>query len=180
MNRTDAAILVLRAAALYAFFQAFGYLPMYAAILLSTSWRAASQSADFLLYFFLPASWLALGAFLFVRSRNLAALLLPPPDLAADDAPPVHPVGLASAAFAVIGLAVVLYALPHLLKAGFSVALIGPLHDRELRFDAVKPEMLGLGAQVVLGFLLFLKARAFATVWWRKQAPPAPKAPPEV
>lgn len=172
MNRLDAAILVLRASALYAIFQAFEYLPIYAWITLSphepsliTSW---SQNFPFYL---IPISWLALGVFLFVTSRRMAAMLLLPADVGADDAPPVHPVAIASAAFAVIGVAAVIYALPRLLETGVRVILIGPLHERELQFGVAQPKLLGFGAQVVLGFLLFLKSRAFATVWWRKQAP---------
>jgi hypothetical protein len=31
------------------------------------------------------------------------------------------------------------------------------------------PSIVGSAAQFVLGFFLFVKARTFATAWWRKQ-----------
>jgi hypothetical protein len=170
MNRLDAAILIIRASALYAFFQAFGYLPIYAWIVVSPHQAPGiSPWSENSLFYVVPLSWFALGVFLFVRSRKMAALLLLPRDLPAEDAPPVHPIATASAAFAIIGVAAVVYALPRLLETGVRVVLIGPLHERELQFSAAQPKLLGLGAQVVLGFLLFLKSRAFATMWWRKQ-----------
>lgn len=85
----------------------------------------------------------------------------------------MHPDAIASAAFAVIGVAAVIYALPRLLETGVRVVLIGGRHEREVQFSVAQPKLLGFGAQVVLGFLLFVKSRAFATMWWRKQAPVA-------
>jgi hypothetical protein len=170
MNRLDAAILIIRASALYAFFQAFGYLPIYAWIVVSPHQAPGiSPWSENFLFYVVPLSWFALGVFLFVRSRKMAALLLLPRDLPEENAPPVHPIATASAAFAIIGVAAILYALPRLLQSAISVVLIGPRHERELRFGVEQPKLIGLGAQVVLGFLLFLKSRAFATMWWRKQ-----------
>lgn len=177
MNRLDAAILIIRAFALYAFFHGFEYVPISALMATSRSFQAAKGATfDLFPLVITPVYWFALGAFLFLRSRKLAVMFLLPPDSPADDASPIHPVGPASAAFAVIGVAAVIYALPRLLETSFTVVLIGPLHERELQFGVAQPKLLAHGAQLVLGFLLFFKSRAFATLWWRKQAIATPQA----
>ena len=43
--------------------------------------------------------------------------------------------------------------------------------DRVQRFSMEAPHVIAASVQLVLGFLLFLYSRTFATAWWRKQQP---------
>ncbi|MDR3404339.1 MAG: hypothetical protein P4L99_17705 [Chthoniobacter sp.] len=172
MSRHDVAILTLRAFALYAWFQAFEY---FAAGAMSVVYRMSSYlpgglSWGGVLVSFGPAViFLAVGIFLFVRSRELASWLLPlPSDAAAEQLPP-HPLAAASVAFAVVGVAMFLYATPRALSFAIKLVQIDDPKARAAQFGLDAPQIIGVAVQLVLGFLLFLKSRTFATAWWRKQ-----------
>lgn len=180
MNRLDAAILLIRAFALYAFFKATEYLLLFSTtyITLITHPDSTVWSSTLLFFLAVPLAWLAIAVVLFIRSRSVALRILAPPDLAAgaipaEEPPPAHPIALASALFSVIGVAAVIYSIPPLLELGCSVVLVPDRHQREVQFAIAEPKLLAHAAQLLLGFLLFLKSRALATAWWRKQAPVA-------
>ena len=174
MTRHDVAVLTLRAFALYAWFQALEFFAGGAmSVILATSYqmdggltvvRAVSLFGPSVIF-------LAVGAFLFIRSRELASWLLPlPSDAAAEQLPP-HPLPVASVAFAVVGVAIFLYAAPRALTYGITFAGIDDPKARTQRFLMEAPHVIANAVQLVLGFLLFLKSRTFATAWWRKQQP---------
>jgi hypothetical protein len=174
MSRHDVAVLTLRAFALYAWFQAFeffagGTLHFYAAI---TILQASGVTFKIVLTVLSPTLiYLLVGLFLFFRSRELASWLLPPPSKAQNDAIAPHPLEIASIAFAVIGVAFSLHALPALIQFGMSFYVEREPHLTLRDLWSALPYILSSLAQFVLGLLLFLKALTFATVWWRKQQP---------
>jgi hypothetical protein len=172
MSRHDVAVLTLRAFALYAWFQALEFFASGAmAAILSTSLQleggltfgtAVASFGPSLLF-------IGVGAFLFVRSRELASWLLPLPS-DAEQLPP-HPLPAASVAFAVIGVAIFLHAVQPALAYAITFADIDDTKARAQRFGIEAPHVIGVAAQLALGFFLFLRARTFATAWWRKQQP---------
>lgn len=175
MTRRDAAVLTLRAFAMYAWFQAIEFFASGAmgAILVTFANAGGGYSLASGAAVFGPAViYLAVGAFLFVRSQALAAWLMPP---ASETAPgeelPPNPLPFASVAFAVIGLAFVLYAVPGVIGYGILFANANTPGMRALQWSTELPHIIGKLAQVGLGFLLFVNARTFATAWWRKQQP---------
>jgi hypothetical protein len=172
MSRHDVAVLTLRAFALYAWFQALEFFAGGAmGVILATSFQMpGGLSFGRALAIFGPSViFLAVGAFLFVRSRELASWLLPlPSDAAAEQLPP-HPLAVASVAFAVVGVAMFLYATPRVLTYAITFADIDDPKARAQRFSIEAPHVIGVAAQLVLSFFLFLKSRTFATTWWRKQ-----------
>lgn len=176
MSRHDVAVLTLRVFALYAWFQALEFFAGGAmSVILATSFQmAGGLSFGSALATFGPSMiFLAVGFFLFVRSRELASWLLPlPTDTAAERLPP-HPLPFASVAFAVVGVAFVLYAVPRAISYGVTFSSIDNPAARAQRWIIELPHVIANAAQVVLGFLLFLNARTFATTWWRKQQPKA-------
>ncbi len=121
---------------------------------------------------FTPALiYVPVGFFFFIRSRELASWLLPlPSDERAEELPP-HPLGVASVAFAVIGVVFFLHAVPTLIRFGTIYSQIEDPKAMHERFRMDIPQIAGSAIQLVLGFVLFLKSRTFATTWWRKQQP---------
>ncbi|MEK0451862.1 MAG: hypothetical protein RL088_4130 [Verrucomicrobiota bacterium] len=174
MSRHDVAVLTLRAFALYAWFQALEFFAGAAmGVILTASFKLSGGfSFSTALATFGPSViFLVVGAFLFVRSRELASWLLPlPSDAEAEQLPP-HPLAVASVAFAVVGVAMCLYATPRALAYAITFAEIDDPKARAQRFSIEAPHVIGIAAQLVLGFFLFLKSRTFATTWWRKQQP---------
>ena len=174
MSRHDVAVLTLRAFALYAWFQALEFFAGGAmSVILATSFQMpGGLSFGRAVATFGPSVvFLAVGIFLFVRSRELASWLLPlPSDTAAEQLPP-HPLPFASVAFAIVGVAFVLYAAPRALSFGVMFADIADPKARAERFSIEAPHVIANATQLILGFLLFLKSRTFATAWWRKQQP---------
>jgi hypothetical protein len=94
---------------------------------------------------------------------------LPPPIDAAVDSLLPHPLPVASVAFAVLGAAIFLYAAPRAVSDGIMLSSIDAPGAREQRLNTETPRIIANGVQIILGFFLFLKARVFATVWWRMQ-----------
>ena len=105
--------------------------------------------------------------FFFVRSRELASWLLPPPSEERADELPPHPLGVASAAFAVVGVVFFLHALPTLIHLGVIYTQFEESKAMMAQVRADIPQIAGSAIQLVFGFVLFLKSRTFATAWWR-------------
>lgn len=174
MSRHDVAVLTLRAFALYAWFQALEYFADGTLSVMLTTIYQMDHGLSFAkaLSVFGPSIiFLAVGIFLFARSRKLASWLLPlPSDAAAEQLPP-HPLAVASVAFAVVGVAIFLYATPSVLTYAITFTQIEEAKDRAQRFSIEAPHVIAAAVELVLGFVLFLNSRTFATVWWRKQQP---------
>jgi hypothetical protein len=175
MSRHDIAVLTLRAFALYAWFTALEFFASGAmtVFFLSISFRMQGglTFGRALATFGPSVLFIVVGVFLFVRSRELASWLLPPPtDAVAEQLPP-HPLPVASVAFAVVGVAIFLYAAPRAISDGITFSSIDDPAIRAGRWSTEFPRVIANAAQIVLGFLLFLNARTFATAWWRKQQP---------
>ena len=169
MSRHDAAVLTLRAFALYAWFQAFEFFAggIWTFAFTAISYRAPGVTFAKVIEALFPALiYLLAGLFLFLRSRELASWLLPLPSGERDDQKPPHPLGVASVAFAVIGVAFSLHALTMLIRYGVIYAQTEETNPMRHPLSVDLPYILGGAAQLVLGFLLFVKARTFATAWW--------------
>ena len=117
-----------------------------------------------------PALLIVIGCLLFAYSVPLASWLMPAPEKAGEELPP-HPLPAASVAFAAVGIAIFLNALPAVLNP-----ILAQLHGSEAAFTRAEPltgiqiaSIISAGVRLVLGFFLFLKARVFATVWWGRQ-----------
>jgi len=173
MSRHDVAVLTLRAFALYAWFQALdafagGAMTVFGSIIINakglTFVNVIGILSPSLIY-------ILVGLFLFRRSRELASWLLPLPSSERDDDMPPHPLGVASVAFAVIGVAFSLHAVPTLMRFGVRYAQMDGLDAARSRLWADSPQLAASAIQLALGFFLFVKARTFATAWWRKQQP---------
>jgi hypothetical protein len=174
MSRHDIAVLTLRAFALYAWFTALEFFASGAMTILLTISLRMQGGLTFgraLATFGPSVLFIVVGVFLFVRSRELASWLLPlPTDAAAEQLPP-HPLPMASVAFAVVGVAIFLYAAPRAISDGITFSSIDDPTIRAGRWSTEFPRVIANAAQIVLGFLLFLNAHTFATAWWRKQQP---------
>ena len=178
MSRQDVAILTLRAFALYAWFQALEFFSGGAiTVILTVSYKMdGGLTLVKAVSLFSPSViLLAVGSFLFIRSRELASWILPPPSDAAAEQLPPHPLPVASVAFAVVGVAIFLYAAPRALTYGITFAGIDDPKERTQRFLIEAPQVIASAFQLILGFLLFLKSRTFATAWWRNQQPKPPQ-----
>ena len=174
MSRHDVAVLTLRAFALYAWFQALGFLTGAAfSIVLSAAYKLdGGFTVARALTLFSPAlANFLVGSFLFVRSRELASWLLPLPSEEVAEQLPPHPLPMASVAFAVTGVAVFLYAMPPVLTFAISFAPIEDANVRAQYLSREAPQIVATVVQLVLGLLLFLNSRTFATSWWSKQQP---------
>jgi hypothetical protein len=174
MNRHDIAVLTLRAFAIYAWFQALElFTTGTMTVIFSTtlSLRDGMTIGRAIGIFFPAPIFILVGVFLFMRSHELASWLLPSPsDVGAEQLPP-HPLPAASVAFAVVGVAIFLNAIPRALAFGIFFAQISDPKELRPLFDRDSPQIIGLVVQIALSFVLFLKSRTFATVWWRKQQP---------
>ena len=172
MSRHDYAVLTLRGFAIYAWFSALQYF--------SNGFRvffeylgALSHEISALGLLVTGVIHLLIGLFLFARSRELAAWLMPapqgePPAPPAIAGPP-HPLLAASVAFAVVGVAIFLNALPTVLTP-----LITLMEEKQLASQVAAgyyeiPRIIAGAIQMALGFVLFLNSRTFAITWWRKQ-----------
>lgn len=117
-----------------------------------------------------PGLLITIGVLLFVYSVPLAARIMPATEKTGDELPP-HPLAAASVAFAAVGVAIFLNALPGVLNPiltqlhGAESALIrpAPLTGSQI------PPIISAAVRLVPGFFLFFKARVFATAWWGKQ-----------
>jgi hypothetical protein len=76
---------------------------------------------------------------------------------------------VASVAFAVIGVAFCLHALPTLIRFGTLYSQMADPKEMHARFKMDIGQIAGSVTQLGLGYLLCLKSRTFATAWWRKQ-----------
>ena len=174
MSRHDVAVLTLRTFALYVWFHALDFFAGGAiSVIFAASYQmnAGITIARVLTLFGPSLIFIAVGAFLFIRSRELASWLLPLPSEEAAEQFPPHPLPVASVAFAVVGVAIFLYATPHVLTYAITLSQIEDAKDRAQRFSMEAPHIIAAAMQLILGFLLFLYSRTFATAWWRKQQP---------
>jgi hypothetical protein len=60
---------------------------------------------------------------------------------------------------------------PRALANGINYAQLDDAHARAYQFTREAPQLIANAFQLVLGFVLFLKSRTFATAWWCKQQP---------
>jgi hypothetical protein len=171
MNRIEIASCAIRLFAIYAWFQALEY---FAAGIMSTM-MAVHYVADTPVFGRLVSVYgpsvffIIVGIFLFLRSRQLGARLFPVPADAAADQQPSSPFLFASIAFAAVGLAIFLYGGPRLLGYVVSLVRIEDAAERTAQFRMELHILIGAALQVVLGFVLVMFSRAFASWWWGKQ-----------
>ena len=169
MSRHDVAVLTLRAFALYAWFNALEFFATgVLGIVLADTYRTPNglTFGKGLSIFGPSVLFLGVGGFLFVRSRELASWLLPLPSEATTEQLPPHPLATASVAFAVVGLAIFLHAAHRVISYGITAD-----GAWAWRLSTDLPQVIANAVQIILGLLLFLKSRTFATSWWRRQQP---------
>jgi hypothetical protein len=171
MNRIEIASGAIRLFAIYAWFQALEY---FAAGIMSTMmavhYVADTPAFGRIVSVYGPAVFfIIVGAFLFLRSRQLGARLFPAPADAAVDQSPPSPFLFASIAFAAVGLAIFLYGGPRLLGYVISLVRIEDATERSAQIRMELHILIGAALQVVLGFLLVMFSRTFAGWWWGKQ-----------
>ena len=167
MTRHDTAILALRLAAIYAWLQALGFLASSAIGFLfaqALAFRAGLPMALFA--FVLPSAALALaGLFLWRGAPRLARYMM--------GAEPEAVSGGASAAalaFAIVGLALFLYALPGVINE--CVRVLQSEHFRHgyavVEFRQRLPAIVASAVQLICGFVLFVRPHKLARWWLRK------------
>jgi hypothetical protein len=168
MSRFDAAVLAIRLAALYAWFQALEYVASgLISLFFAQSAAFGGTSAFATLLYILPCiAMILVGFLLFWRAPSLAHYFLPP---AAVGQPPVTSPGPV-VAFAIVGLAVFLYALPRVI--GECVTLFQRLRfpgsDAQEEFLRALPALAANTVQLACGFALFVRPRKLAA-WWRRR-----------
>jgi ABC-type sulfate transport system permease subunit len=183
MNRHDYAVLTLRIFALYVWFSAVQYLLTYGAYLLAslsgTSLRQFSSSPTGLGLLIVPVVDFWIGLFLFMRSRQLAAHFLPEgAEEAAAGNSPMNALSAASIAFAVAGIYFFFNAVWSVVNSWVVMAASASATEQATALHSYMPRMVAAVLQGLLGLFLFLKARALASIWWRKQQPKPPAMPP--
>ena len=172
MTRNDASILAIRLAAVYAWFQAVEYVATGVISLfftLSQSQVFGRVSPFAMAVYILPCVvMLAAGFFLWLRAHLLAHhfMAAEPEGVASSGSGPA-----ASLAFAVVGLAVFLYALPRVVSE--CISLLRSEHfiggDATPEFLQRMPSLAGSFFQLVCGFVLFVRPHRLARWWERKR-----------
>lgn len=169
MNRFDVAVLAIRLAALYAWFQAVEYVATgVLSLFFAQSKGFGETSALATLLYILPCvAMILIGFFLFWRAPSLAQCFLPP---ATVDQPPVTSPGPV-VAFAIVGLAVFLYALPRVIGECTTLfqRLRFPWSNAREEFLRALPALAANMVQLACGFALFVRPRKLAAWWLRKR-----------
>lgn len=169
MSRFDTAVLAIRLAALYAWLQALEYVATGVITLFFAQSKVfGGTSVLAMLLYVLPCVAMILaGFFLFWRAPSLAQCFLPP---AMDGQPPISSPGPV-VAFAIVGLAVFLYALPRVI--GECITLFQrqrfPWSDAREEFLRALPALAANMVQLACGFALFVRPRTLAAWWQRKR-----------
>ncbi len=167
MTTHDAAVLGIRFSALYAAYQALGYLSPIGGVMTGQFVRVDGDRWPLLVAYFIPFVLFGVAAFvLFKHAPKLANYMGSPGDEPSNGA-----VNSACVGFAIVGLAGILLSIPRLF-----FGIIPLLQSDEFRqgnsaaaFSTQLPQMLGAAAQTVLGFLVLLKSRVLAEWWQHKQ-----------
>ena len=169
MSRFDFAVLAIRLAALYAWLQALEYVATgLISLLFAQSAAFGGTTAFAMLLYILPCTAMILAGFLlFWRAPSWAHCFLPPP---AVGQPPVTPPGPV-VAFAIVGLAVFLYALPRVIGECFTLFQRQrfPGNNAREEFLRALPALAANTVQLACGFALFVRPRKLAAWWQRKR-----------
>ena len=184
MNRQDYAVLTLRLFALYIWLSALQYLLTYGtyfiAGLSSYSFRQFNSNPTGIGLLIAPVVDFWIGLSLFLRSRKLANYFLPgAEEVAAAGNPPVDPLSAASIAFAVAGIYFFFNAVWSVVNSWVTMAnATTSAVEQAAVLHNYLPRLVASVLEGFLGLFLFLKARALASIWWRKQHPKPPAIPP--
>ena len=169
MIRFDFAVLAIRLAALYAWLQALEYVATGLISLLFTQSKVFGGTTPFavLLYILPCVAMILAGCLLFWRAPSWAHCFLPP---ATVDQPPVTSPGPA-VAFAIVGLAVFLYALPRVIEECITLFQRQrfPGSDARQEFLRAVPALAANMVQLACGFALFVRPHKLAAWWQRKR-----------
>ena len=167
MTRDDTAILALRLAAIYAWLQALGLLASSAMGFLlaqSVAFRGGLPMAIFV--FVLPSTALALaGLFLWRGAPRLARYMVgSEPEAVSGGA------SAAALAFAIVGLALFLYALPGVINECIRVLESERFHHGYAAYEFRQrlPAIVASAVQLICGFVLFVRPHRLARWWLRK------------
>jgi hypothetical protein len=170
MTRHDAAILAIRLVAIYAWLQAVEYVATGVISFFFAQSKVFGGTSPFaMLVYILPCvAMFAAGLFLWLRAPSLSRHFVS-----------AHPEAItsggsssaASLAFAVVGLAVFLYALPRVVSD--CITLVRSEHfiggDAAPEFLQHLPSLAGSFLQLICGFLLFVRPHKLAGWWERKR-----------
>ena len=169
MTRHDTAILAIRLAALYAWFQTLDYVATgVISFFFAQSKVFGGTSPLATLVYILPClAMFAAGLFLWLRARTLARhFISAEPESATSGGS-----SAASLAFAIVGLVVFLYALPRVLSE--CITLLRNEHftgrDASQVFLQHLPSLSASAVQLVCGFVLFVRPYRLARWWARKR-----------
>ena len=168
MTRHDTAILAIRLAALYAWFQALDYVAGGAiSFFISQSKIFGGTSPFAMIIYVLPCLvLLAAGLFLWLRAPGLARYFV-----AAEPQSVTSAASAATLSFAVVGLAVFLYALPHIVSECATLLrsprFTGSTASQEFRQHI--PSLAACAVQLICGFVLFVRPHRLARWWERKR-----------
>jgi hypothetical protein len=169
MTRHDTAILAIRLAALYAWFQAIDYVASGVITFFFAQSKLFGGVSPFaMLVYVLPcAAMFAAGLFLWLRAPSLARhFVSAQPEAITSGGSSAVPL-----AFAVVGLAVCLYALPRVISE--CITLLRSEHfvgrDASQEFLQRLPSLGAIVVQLICGFVLFVRSHRLARWWERKR-----------
>lgn len=169
MTRHDTAILAVRLGALYGWFQAIDYVANGIIMFFFAQSKLPGGVSPFEVFIYaLPCTALfAAGLFLWLRAPSLARHFVSaqPEVITSSDSSAVP------LAFAVVGLAVFLYALPRVINE--CVTLLRSEHfvgrDASREFLQHLPSLGATAIQLICGFVLFVRSHRLARWWERKR-----------
>jgi hypothetical protein len=169
VTRHDTAVLAIRLAALYAWFQALDYIAGGVISFFITQSKIFGGTSPFaMVVYAAPCIVLfAAGLFLWLRAPALSRYFVATQAEPADSGRP----STVALAFAVVGLAVFLYALPRVVSE--CVTLLRSEHfagrDAWPEFSQHLPSLVATAAQLICGFFLFVMPHRIARWWERKR-----------
>ena len=176
MNRRDTAVLALRLAALYVWFQTLELATNTISLFLlqsHTMEMMGVQKSGATLALFVPGvAMFLLGIFLFLRAPTLARWFLPEDEPGSAASTSLAP----TLGFAIVGLAAFLYALPSVVSYSLTIAQSG---DAKAEFYRYFPNLAAYSLQFILGFMLFVRPHRLA-LWWQRKRQNVPTSDPPV
>lgn len=175
MTKRDTAILGIRFASFYAFFQSLEFFAGGVVSFFFAQNAALGHAGPWTSMAFLFPSVLfaVIGVLLFINAPQLANRFLSGSDNSSGLS--TNSSASPSVGFAIVGLVGFLYSVPRIVPIIISLLQSDQFSDPNAKqvFFARLPQMAGVFLQIVLSFAVLLKSQALAAWWQRKQTQPA-------